>query len=86
MSDEKTYEDLINAISSNLGAFFRHLLPGILIVGIAYVSHREWFSKFDPASWSHILILSIVALAIGNIWFSVNRYAVINSLIGLCIS
>ena len=74
--DDKTSASLVQAISDNLGAFFRHLLPGIVIMGTAYVAHPCWFSGIDTHSWQHILIAAVVALASGNLWFAINRYVV----------
>jgi hypothetical protein len=67
---------MIQSISDNLGAFFRHLLPGILIMGAAYAAHPRWFSSVDTHSWQHISIAAVVALAVGNLWFAFNRYAI----------
>jgi hypothetical protein len=68
----------VHNVSSNLGTVFRHLLPGILIIGAAYVSHPSWFSvnAIDTHSWQHIVLIAIVAVALGNTWFAVNRYGV----------
>lgn len=74
--DNKISADLVQSISDNLGAFFRHLFPGILIMGAAYVAHPCWFSGIDTHSWQHILIVAVVALASGNLWFAINRYLI----------
>ena len=73
---EKPEIGVLGDVSRNLGAFFRHLLPGVYIVGAAYVAHPSWFAGVDSKSWEHIAVAGIVALASGNIWFSLNRYGV----------
>ncbi len=73
---EPVKPDVLGDVTRNLGAFFRHLLPGVYIVGAAYVAHPSWFAGVDTKSWQHIAIASAVALASGNIWFSLNRYGV----------
>lgn len=45
-------------------------------MGAAYVAHPCWFSGIDTHLWQHILIVAVVALASGNLWFAVNRYVV----------
>ena len=67
---------LVQNISNNLGTVFRHLLPGILIIGAASVAHPSWFFGIDLSSWQHIFVIAVVALALGNIWFAINRYGV----------
>jgi hypothetical protein len=73
---ERRESGVLGDVSRNLGAFFRHLLPGVFIVGAAYIAHPSWFVGVDTKSWEHIAIAGVVALASGNIWFSVNRYGI----------
>jgi hypothetical protein len=74
--DKTSSAGIVQSISDNLGAFFRHLFPGILIMGAAYVAHPCWFSGIDTHSWQHIVIVAVITLASGNIWFAINRYAI----------
>jgi hypothetical protein len=74
--DNNSPSGWVQSISNNLGAVFRHLLPGILIIGAANVAHPSWFCGVDVSSWQHILVIAVVALALGNIWFAINRYGV----------
>jgi hypothetical protein len=74
---EEGNSDLVQSISKNLGAIFRHLFPGILIMGAAAVAHPSWFRGIvDFRSWQHIIVAAVVALAAGNIWFAINRYGI----------
>jgi hypothetical protein len=61
-------------ISANLSGIFRHMLPGVLIVGTARIAHTEWFWWVRLESWPHLAVLAIIAIAIGNAWFGLNRY------------
>jgi hypothetical protein len=45
-------------------------------MGAAYIAHKSWFIKFNPESWQQIVVASVIAVASGNIWFSVNRYGI----------
>jgi hypothetical protein len=76
VADDKIGTGIVQSISDNLGAFFRHLFPGIVIVGAAYVAHPCWFSGIDTHLWQHILIVAVVALTTGNLWFAINRYGI----------
>jgi hypothetical protein len=75
--DDMSDAGIVQSISNNLGAFFRHLFPGVLIMGAAYLAHKSWFPRADShawQSWQSISIAAIIALAAGNIWFAINRY------------
>lgn len=65
---------MVQEVLDNLGAFFRHLFPGILIMGAAYVAHPSWFSGMDTHSWEHLTIAAVIAVTAGNIWFAFNRH------------
>ena len=65
---------VVAEVLDNLGAIFRYMLPGALIVGAARVSHPSWFTGVEWTSWQHLAVLAVVAIAAGNAWFSVNRY------------
>jgi hypothetical protein len=73
---EKGGNGLVEGISKNLGGIFRHLLPGVIIMGTAYVAHPCWFAWVDASSWSYLAILAVITLAVGNVWFTVNRYII----------
>jgi hypothetical protein len=74
--DVKSDAGVVQSIADNLGAFFRHLFPGVLIVGAAYVAYPSWFTLVKTDSWQHIVIVAVIALTVGNIWFALNRYGV----------
>jgi hypothetical protein len=73
-SDGRT-KGIITEVTENLGALFRHLLPGVLIIGVARVTHPFWFRAFQSASWPYLASMAVLAFAVGNAWFSINRYA-----------
>lgn len=70
---------VISEIADNLGAVFRHLLPGVLVIGAARVTHPSWFSSINSSSWSlwpFLAVVGVLAIATGNAWFTVNRYII----------
>jgi hypothetical protein len=75
-NDDKADGGTVQSIVDNLGAFFRHLLPGVLVTGAACVAYPSWFSWVKTDLWQHILIVAAIALTAGNIWFAINRYSV----------
>lgn len=74
--DAKSETGIVQSVADNLGAFFRHLLPGVLVIGAAYIAYPRWFSGITIDSWEHISVVAVVALTAGNVWFAVNRYGV----------
>ena len=68
--------DISDAIKSTfnvLGEIYRHLLPGILIIGVAAISLPSWFDKLDIVKGEWFVILGIIALISGNVWFDFHR-------------
>lgn len=68
--------ELAQTILDNLGAIFRHLFPGVLIVGAARMAFPSRFGWIHTDSWSNLAFTGVVALTIGNAWFALNRYIV----------
>ncbi|MGB7285284.1 MAG: hypothetical protein WBE13_23705 [Candidatus Acidiferrum sp.] len=75
MPDE-LHKGTIGEISENLGTLFRHFLPAILIFCAARVAYPSWFTGLNAMSWAYLSLLAAIAFAIGNTWFSINRYVV----------
>ncbi len=50
------------------------MLPGVLVVGIAFLAHPSWFAKLDFKSWQQVVVLAIITIAVGNTWFALNRH------------
>jgi hypothetical protein len=65
----------IKIISDQLARIFRHIIPGILIVGAARIAHPDWFSNLSVDSWPPLLMLAAIAIAVGNVWYVFHRYA-----------
>ena len=74
MTDEYNSAGLLTDITQHLGGIFRHMLPGILVVGGAKLSYPDWFGGFDLKSWQHLSVLAAISVAVGNSWFALNRY------------
>lgn len=65
---------IVGEIAQQLGAIFRHMLPGVLVVGGAAIAFPEWFEPLKDLSWPIVFVLGTVSLAVGNAWFALNRY------------
>jgi len=70
-------DNVVKQITDELSQIFRHLLPGLAIMGAAVVSHPCWFPPWSTLTdgW-HIAILGAIALTVGNVWYVVHRYVV----------
>ena len=69
-------KDIVQTVLNNLGVVFRHLLPGVLIMGAARVAFPCWFWWIDSRSWPNLAFAGVIALTVGNVWFTLNRYIV----------
>src|SRR5256885_4289739 len=77
MSVQKPENDIVKQITEGLSGIFRHMLPGLAILGVAAVSHPSWFPPWSTLNegW-HIAILGTIALTVGNVWYVAHRYTV----------
>ncbi len=66
--------DVIKQVSDALGKVFRHMLPGACIVIAARLSHPSWFVGVDYRQPQHLLLLVIIAVCAGNVWYVFHRY------------
>lgn len=66
--------DTIKYTFEAIGNVFRHMLPGILIIGVAASAHPSWFDKvsIDKGEW--LILLAAVSIVVGNIWLVFHRY------------
>lgn len=74
MTNEKETGGVLADVNRNVGLLFRHLFPGVFIFGVSYVAHPSWFKDIDFKSWQHLVLGAVIALTIGNVWYSVNRH------------
>ncbi len=74
MAEDAKGGGVLADLTQHLGGIFRHMLPGILVVGAGRLAYPEWFVKADFGSWQHLIVLAAVTLAVGNAWFALNRY------------
>src|SRR3990172_11121592 len=81
---ETQEKGVIAQLSENLGGVFRHLLPGVLIVGAAALTHPSWFHGVDFTTWPSLVVVAVISIAAGNAWFSVNRYAIHQTVDYIC--
>jgi hypothetical protein len=67
---------IISEVANNLGPVYRHLLPGVLVVATAWLVRPCWFAGFHFDSWSYLTVVAVIATALGNASFAVNRYVI----------
>ncbi len=68
-------DNFVKQITDELSPIFRHMLPGLAILGAAVVSHPSWFPPWSTlADGWHVAILGAIALTVGNVWYVVHRY------------
>lgn len=80
MSHRESRPDVVQTVVNNFGALFRHLFPGVLVLGVARIIRPGWFGWIDTHSWPNLAFTGIVALTVGNACFAVNRYILFQSL------
>jgi len=68
--------ETIKTIISNLSAFFRHVMPGVVVLSIAWASHPQWFCGLSLRQAQDVWILAVAALVLGNIFYIVHRNTV----------
>lgn len=68
--------DAVKYIGRALGEVFRHLLPGLLALGAVATSRPSWFEKVELLKEEWLIVLGVLAIVIGNVWFVVHRYFV----------
>ena len=66
--------NMVQTISDEFSRFFRHVLPGAVILGALYKSQPSFFREVSLDKNSHCVILLVGALALGNLWYIVHRY------------
>ncbi len=66
----------VRSIGKAFGAIFRHLLPGVLVLSAAAVARPSWFLRVDVTRSEWLVILGVLAIVTGNVWFVLHRYFV----------
>jgi len=65
---------LLVEVTRHLSGIFRHMLPGVLLLGGVALAYPEWFGNVDLKSWAHLAVLAVISIAAGNTWYALNRY------------
>lgn len=63
-------------ISVHISSIFRHMLPGVLMVGTFFLAYPSKQKCFDFDSWHSLTLLAVLCVVSGNIWFAINRYVI----------
>ena len=66
--------ELIQAIFSNFGAVFRHLVPSVMLLAAVASAQPNWLAQFEWWSDLKVVVVAILALVVGNIWYLLHRY------------
>ena len=75
--------ETIKEITEQLSNIFRHLLPGLVVIGAARLAHPHWFSAVCISNKWHVAVLVAIGVTVGNVWYVTHRYA-IHQLIDYC--
>ena len=65
---------ILGDISDQLAGIFRHMLPGVLVVGTARLAYPDLIAIPKLDSWQNVLVLAVITTVLGNTWFALNRY------------
>jgi len=68
--------DTIKTISGQLSGIFRHIIPGVIILAFAYGSHPSWFEKVYPTNSTDWMVLAMLSIVVGNLWYVVHRFTI----------
>jgi hypothetical protein len=68
-------ENWVGQIGKELERIFRYLLPGIIVVGFARLSHPSWFFWVHPDNAQHLILLAAISLCLGSSWYVAHRYS-----------
>jgi hypothetical protein len=69
-------DSIVKQIGNQLGRIFRHMLPGVLVVGAAKAAHPRWFAGLDLGEPWHVAVLAAIAVLAGNTWYVLHRFTV----------
>lgn len=70
-------EGIFKQITSQLDNIFRHMLPGIAVLLMAFAAHPVWFTQWNlhyDNLWD-FSILAAVSLVVGNAWYLLHRFS-----------
>jgi len=70
------FNDGIKAVKESISTFFRHILPGIVIIILSSQSIPSRLINLKINDTSSILVLGAIAMAIGNVWYVFHRYGI----------
>lgn len=77
--------EFFEKIVENLSAIFRHVLPGCVIAGFAWLSHPSWFDGFDRTEPKHLWTVGLVLVIVGNLAYAIHR-AIVHQLVDYAVS
>lgn len=69
-------DEALIKLGDEVERIFRHMLPGVLVVGAAKAAHPRWFVGLDLAEPWHLAVLAAIAALAGNTWYVLHRFSV----------
>jgi hypothetical protein len=66
--------DILKQFFDLLSYIFRHVIPGIIIILLAFLYFPFIFVDFDPKESYHVIFLGIIAISIGNLMYAFHRF------------
>lgn len=60
-----------------LDAMFRYILPGFVVVGVAYLAYPSWFKSWvDPTQSGTLVLLAGLSLTVAAVAYCLHRFTV----------
>jgi hypothetical protein len=71
----KEIKEIIELALDRLDAFFRYILPGIVVLSAVHISHPSWISFFVKDDNQRLLSLGVLSLVVGAFAYSFHRFS-----------
>lgn len=68
--------DTIKEIADQLSRIFRHMLPGLVVLGGTAAAYPSWFEPLRLSDPWNITVLAAISVAAGNAWYVLHRYTI----------
>ena len=74
METKEQSTSMVRDVADQLGAIFRHMFPGVLLLGAAYAAFPNAVTA--NLSWELIAIAGVGSITLGNVLYFFNRYGI----------
>jgi hypothetical protein len=72
-------KEIVASVRESLSTVFRHILPGVLIIAVSTLSIPYWLKYIDVTNTIAVIVLAVIAMVIGNVWYVFHRYFILQS-------